>query len=101
MLAPSERYNQQHRRRHKTLTDWGRQMIRQLRRWLPLRRLIVVADSSDAVLERLACAAGMIEPVTIVTRLRLDAALYDPAPVRQPGTTGRPRKKGARQPFQV
>jgi len=40
----------------------------------------------------------MIEPVVIVTRLRLDAALYDPAPVRKPGTTGRPRKKGARQP---
>jgi hypothetical protein len=40
----------------------------------------------------------MINPVTIVTRLRLDAALYDPAPVRQPGTNGRPRKKGARQP---
>jgi hypothetical protein len=35
--APSERYNTQHRRRHKKLTDWGRQMIRQLRRWLPDR----------------------------------------------------------------
>jgi hypothetical protein len=36
--------------------------------------------------------------VTVVTRLRLDAALYDPAPVRGPGTRGRPRRKGARQP---
>jgi hypothetical protein len=98
VLAPSERYNQQHRRRHKKLTDWGRQMIRQLRRWLPGRMLVVVADSTSAVLELLACAAKMIEPVTIVTRLRLDAALDDPAPVRQPGTNGRPRKKGARQP---
>jgi DDE superfamily endonuclease len=98
VLAPSERYHQQHRRRHKKLTDWGRQMIRQLRRWLPERRLVVVADSTYAVLELLACAAKMIEPVAIVTRLRLDAALYDPAPVRKPGTTGRPRKKGARQP---
>src|SRR5690349_1959049 len=98
VLAPSERYNQQHRRRHKTLTDWGRQMIRQLRRWLPVRKLVVVADSTYAVLELLACAARMIEPVTIVTRLRLDAALYEPAPVRKPGTIGRPRKKGARQP---
>ncbi|HKF39001.1 MAG TPA: transposase [Ktedonobacteraceae bacterium] len=97
VLAPSERYNQQHRRRHKKLTDWGRQMIRQLRRWLPGRTLVVVADSSYAVLDLLACAARMIEPVTIVTRLRLDAALYDPAPVRKPGTNGRPRKKGARQ----
>jgi DDE superfamily endonuclease len=98
VLAPSERYTQRHRRRHKKLTDWGRQMIRQLRRWLPGRRLVVVADSSYAVLELLACAARMIEPVILVTRLRLDAALYDPAPARKPGTTGRPRKKGARQP---
>src|SRR5512135_509245 len=73
VLAPSERYNQQHRRRHKTLTAWGRQMIRQLRRWLPLRRLVMVADSTYAVLELLACAAKLIEPVAIVTRLRLDA----------------------------
>ncbi len=98
VLAPSEHYNQQHRRRHKKLTDWGRQMIRQLRRWLPRRQLVVVADSTYAVLELLACAARMREPVTMITRLRLDAALYDPAPVRKPGTTGRPRKKGARQP---
>jgi hypothetical protein len=98
VLAPSERYSQQHRRRHKKLTDWGRQMIRQLRRWVPERKLVVVADSTYAVLELLACAAGMLEPVAMVTRLRMDAALYDPAPVRQPGTNGRPRKKGVRQP---
>src|SRR5947208_4936051 len=98
VLAPSERYNQQHRRRHKKLTDWGRQMICQLRRWLPDRSLVVVADNSYAVLELLACAAGLRQPVTVITRLRLDAALYDPAPLRQPGTNGRPRKKGERQP---
>lgn len=73
-------------------------MIRQLRRWLPERKLVVVADSPYAVLELLASAAKMIEPVAIVTRLRLDAALYDPVPVRQPRTNGHPRKKGARQP---
>ena len=60
VLAPSERYNQQHRRRHKKLTDWGRQMIRQLRRWVPGRMLVVVADGTYAVLERLSCAARMI-----------------------------------------
>jgi hypothetical protein len=98
VLAPSERYNLHHRRRHKKVTDWARQMIRQLRRWLPERKLVVVADSTYAVLQLLACAARMIQPVTIITRLRLDAALYDPAPVRKPGTNGRPRKKGARQP---
>jgi predicted metal-dependent hydrolase len=49
----------------------------------------------DWVRERL---GRVPEPVTLVTRLRLDAALYDPAPARQPGTRGAPRKKGDRQP---
>jgi len=38
------------------------------------------------------------EPVTFVTRLRLDAALYDPAPPRTAGQMGRPRLKGERLP---
>lgn len=97
VLAPSERYHQERGRRHKTLADWGRQMIRQLRRWLPDRSLVVVADSTYAVLELLADAAGLPQPVTVITRLRLDAALYDPAPPREPGTKGRPRVKGERQ----
>jgi hypothetical protein len=98
VLAPSERYAQERKRRHKTLSDWARQIIKQLRRWLPGRTLVVVADSTYAVLELLAACAGLTEPVTMVTRLRLDAALYDPTPVRQPGTRGAPRKKGERQP---
>jgi hypothetical protein len=97
VLAPSERYYELRGQRHKKITDWGRQMIRQLRRWLPGRYLVVVADSSYAVLELLGCAAGLRGPVTVITRLRLDAALYDPAPERRAGTNGRPRLKGARQ----
>jgi hypothetical protein len=98
VLAPSERYYEKRKRRHKKITDWGRQMILQLRRWLPDRTLVVVADSTYAVLELLACVAGIRQPVTVITRLRLDAALYDPAPERKAGTKGRPRVKGARQP---
>src|SRR4051812_2697787 len=98
VLAPSERYTVERGRRHKTLPEWGRQMIRQVRRWLPDRALVVVADSTYAVLELLADAAGLPRPVTVVTRLRLDAALYDPPPPREPGTIGRPRVKGERQP---
>ena len=98
VLAPSERYHRERGQHHKTLSDWGRQMIRQLRRWLPDRALVVVADSTYAVLELLADAARLPQPVTVVTRLRLDAALYDPPPPRAPGTLGRPRVKGERQP---
>ncbi len=98
VLAPSERYHQERKRRHKTLSDWARQMIFQVRRWLPDRLLIVVADSSYAALELLAACQGLARPVTLVTRLRLDARLYDPAPARKPGQRGPTAKKGPRQP---
>lgn len=98
VLAPSERYNQQHRQRHKGLIDWSRQMLKQVRRWLPLRSLIVVADSSFAALELLSALSRLPSPVHLVTRLRLDAALYEPAAVRQPKQMGRPRLKGKRLP---
>lgn len=98
VLAPSERYHQERAMRHKKLTDWARQMITQVRCWLPDRAIVVVADSSYAVLELLAAVADLPTPVTMITRLRLDAALYDPAPPREKGTKGAPRKKGERQP---
>ena len=93
-LAPSERFCQVRERRHKKLTDWGRQLVLQARRWLPGRELVVVADSGFAALEFL--AALNRRGVACVTRLRLDAALYDPAPPRLPGTNGRPCTKGKR-----
>jgi len=37
-------------------------------------------------------------PVHVVTRLRLDAALYQPAPPRDAHTIGRPRKVEPRLP---
>ena len=95
-LAPSERYAREHGRRHKKLTDWARQLVLQARRWMPERALVLVADSSFAALDLL---AGLVrQGVTCVTRLRLDAALYQPAPPRQPKTMGRPRTKGERLP---
>ena len=98
VLAPSERHDREAGRRHKTLTDWARQLLLQLRRWLPSRAIVVVADSGYAAIELLARGARLVNPITVVTRLRLDAALYEPAPARRPGQTGRPRKKGARLP---
>jgi hypothetical protein len=95
-LAPSERYCREHQKRHKKLTDWARQMVLQARRWLPERELVLVADMGFAALELLAALAR--RGVICITRLRLDAALYEPAPPRCPGTKGRPRTKGARLP---
>src|SRR5207247_9857470 len=97
-LAPSERYATAHGRRHKALTDWARQLLLLVRRWWPERALVAVADSTYAALEFLAACRSWTTPVTVVTRLRLDAALYTPAPPRAPGQVGRPRRKGARLP---
>src|SRR5215212_6604584 len=97
-LAPSERYDQEQGRRHKTLTDWARQLLVLVRRWWPDRPIIAVADSSYAALELLAGCQALPQPVTVITRLRLDAALYTPAPPRRPRQVGRPRLKGQRLP---
>jgi hypothetical protein len=94
-LAPSERYDSERGRRHKRLTDWARQVLLQIRRWLPGRSLVMVADSSFAALDLLGSLASHM---TCITRLRLDAQLYAPAPSRLSGTPGRPRKKGDRLP---
>ncbi len=99
VLAPSERYYQRRGRPpHKKLTDWARQMILQLRRWLPCRQLALVGDGGYAVLDLLHFCQSLREPVTLIARLRLDAGLYAPAPPRQPGQMGRPRVKGLRLP---
>jgi hypothetical protein len=95
VLCPSTRYHEEKGLRHKKLTDWARQMLLQLRRWVPDIPLVVVADSSFAVIEFL---AAVKDAVTFVTRLRLDAALYAAAPEREVGKVGRPRQKGERQP---
>lgn len=96
-LAPSERFYETSPRQPKTLTDWARQLLTQLRRWLPERALVVVGDGSYAVLDLLHACQTFTHPVTLITRLRLDAALYEPAPPPT-GKKGRPRKKGERLP---
>jgi hypothetical protein len=97
-LAPSERYYQNSPRTHKKLTDWARQMLLQLRHWLPTRRIVVVADSGFAVISLLWRMTQLAQPLCMITRFRLDAALYDPAPPRQPKQKGARRKKGQRLP---
>ena len=95
VLAPSERYNQQQGKRHKRLTDWARQMVLQLKRWLPDREVIVVADSSYAcytLLDAVRAHACMVTP------LRLDARLFDEPPPQPAGKRGPKPKIGSRQP---
>ena len=46
VLAPSERYYHERGGPHKKATDWARQMILQLRRWLPGRPLVLVGTAA-------------------------------------------------------
>jgi hypothetical protein len=95
VLCPSERYDEERGIRHRKLTDRARQAILLIKKWLPQRNLIFVGDSSFAALDLL---NSVRDEVTVVSRLRLDAALYRKARARRTGQIGRPRKKGKRLP---
>jgi hypothetical protein len=69
-----------------------------LRRWYPEREIVAVADRAYASLKLLDRSRKQRKPITFITRLRLDSALYEPAPPRYPGQIGRPRIKGERLP---
>ncbi len=97
VLAPSERSHEERQKKHKTITDWAWQMILQVSRWMPGRRLVVVADGTYAVLDFL-LKVSHLPSVSIITRLRLDACVYEPAPPREAHKKGRTALKGKRQP---
>lgn len=84
------------RRAHKTSIDWARQLALQARRWAPGREVVLVVDGGFASV-RLAASCRR-HGVTLVSRLRGDAALYDPPAVPPPGRRGRKPKRGPRQP---
>ena len=58
-----QRYYRQRGRRHKKLTDWARQMVLQLRRWLPQRSLVLVGDGGYAVLDLSTAANRWLNPL--------------------------------------
>lgn len=89
---PADKHN---RHRHKTSIDWVRQMSKQVRRWLPERRLVLVVDGGFAAVSlALACVKSR---VAMVSRLRWDAALYHPPGPQPPGKRGPKPLKGKRQ----
>ena len=77
-------------RTHKKLTDWGRQMVMQLRRWLPERQLVIVADSSFAAILWLFQLSQLPGQICLIVRFRMDAALYEPAPHANATSARRP-----------
>jgi DDE superfamily endonuclease len=95
LLAPSKRFYTNKNRAPKTLLDWARQAALQIHRWLPDRYVVLVADSAFAAIEFLAAVRNY---VCVVTRLRLDANLFDFPPPKHKGRgrkpiKGKPQKK--------
>ena len=89
LLAPSKRFYAGKARASKTLLDWARQAALQIHRWLPERYIVMVADSTFAAIEFLAAVRNY---VCVVTRLRLDANLFDFPPPKHKGRGRRPVK---------
>ena len=74
-LVVSARYDRRKGRRHKTVTDYAQQMLVCLRRWLPDRDLVVVADGGYAKRE---CGIAR----TCQSRLSSSAQGRVPVPMR-------------------
>jgi hypothetical protein len=82
-----------YRKGGKSHLELAEEMIEEVAGWFPEHQLGLCADGAYASL------AGRELPRTrFVSRLRGDAALFLPAPPRQAGQRGRPRKKGERLP---
>jgi hypothetical protein len=83
------------RRRHKTRVDWVRHLMPHGRRWLPGRLLVLVLAGGFAAVSR---ALACVTPKGVmVSRLRWDAALYQPPGWQPQGTRGPQPTKGQRQ----
>ena len=96
VLCPLERFYEQQGRGHQTLVERAWHIIHVVVRWWPRRDLVFVADSRDAILEWLHQVSEWPR-ATLITRLRRDAALYDPPSTHEPGQLGRPQLKGHRR----
>jgi hypothetical protein len=72
-----------------------REMVAVVASWAGSRRICLACDSAYAARTILEDRPGSVQ---VVSRLRLDAALWSPPPPRRRGQRGRPRRKGRRLP---
>lgn len=97
VLAPSKRTNEANGKRHKTSIDWIMQMITAVRRWIPDKIIVLVTDGGLVAVKLGLRCIGFANPVTYISRLRLNARLFDEPGPQPPGKPGPKPKKGKRQ----
>ena len=95
VLEYSKKCDKKRKRRHKTMLDWAGQMIRQVRRWVGKgREIILIGDGAFATRElALSCIRYGI---TLTSRLKMNASLFDFPPEVKPNKRGRPAQRGNR-----
>ena len=94
ILSPSKKSDETAGKRHKTSIDWTIQMVRCVSRWLKRKSWILVGDGAYACM---ALAKACINSgATLISRLRLDAQLYESPVAKKKGRRGRPQVKGKR-----
>lgn len=96
ILLSSEEEDRRLGRRHKTVPDWTKQLVKVVRRWLPDRPIKLIGDGAYSVVELGTVCRS--QQITLIAPLRFDACLYTPPPARQPRQMGRPRLVGQRLP---
>lgn len=94
VLEPSKKSDKIAKRRHKTTIQWTIQMLIQLVRWLKNIPIILVGDGGFACGE-LAWRCLKLN-ISLISRLKINACLYDFPTADEPGKRGRKKMKGAR-----
>lgn len=93
---PEKAKNRPAGEKHKSKCELGAELIRLTRSWLdPGITLRVIVDGGYSNKQLL---QGRPQGVHVTGKVRMDAALYAPAPHEPSGKRGRPRKKGERLP---
>ena len=94
ILSPSKKADDTAGKTHKTSIDWTIQMMRCVSRWLKRKAWILVGDGAYAcmALAKFCVKSG----ATLISRLRLDAQLYEAPEAKKKGKRGRNRGKGKR-----
>lgn len=95
VLVPSKRANAAAGRRHKTNIDWTGQMVKVVSRWLQ-RRWVLIGDGNYGCIRLVWVCLRSKVPVTLVSRLRTDAQLYDFPGPEVPERRGPKPQKGKR-----
>jgi len=100
MVVPalSTKTSAQLKKPERTPVDWAGLLVERVRRWQPERTIHVIGDGGYAAIELVQRCQQLKSPARLVSRLRLDAQLYDQPGPRPKGKRGPKPKKGAKQP---